>query len=394
MGSGPLTSQRDPVLFFDPFSRFSPFMASLHFKALCHSWVALHAKPKGVIQFIGGAFFGTFAPTLFYRHLLQFFFDQSYSIIIYPFNFSFNHYKESFFLLREQYALAPALMKLAAAQGDDPLFYLESKNYIWFGHSIGCKYVALLEAADQLPEEHDQLRQHIAKILERPLDQEKNVILVDRVARQLEHLIEDVKRESMASQAAAIDLMTRKDENAMMRCQNTSLIYANLYIKDQTSVLLAPVTSDTSSAVRPKAFAEWLDRRGWGVEPTAKVTRNLIQESNLFNLLVLAEFQADQIAKETIQWFYTCLEKPAEPDRRRLAGGHLRPLGFSLGQSVINPWFDLPFITSIRARNQAFEELIGRELQAILNHVTPTLANEQPDLTIKSQIPSFEGSSM
>lgn len=341
-------------------------MTALHFRPVCHSWVALHPKPKGVIQFIGGAFFGTFAPSLFYRHLLQFFFDQSYSIIIYPFSFSFNHYKESFFLLREQYVLAPALIEMAMAQGDDPLFYLESKNYIWLGHSIGCKYIALLESADQLPEEHDQLRQYIAKLLELPLEHERNLITVDRIASQLEALRADVSRESLASRAVVMDLLARKASRSMKIHQDQSLIYADLFIKDQASVLLAPVTSDTSSAVRPKAFAEWLDRRGWGVQPTAKVTRNLIKESNLFNLLVLAEFQADQIAKETIKWFYTSLEKPTESDRRKLNGGHLRPLGFSLGQTVINPWFDLPLLTSIQNRNKALEEAIYRDIQTRL----------------------------
>jgi hypothetical protein len=341
-------------------------MAALQFKPLCHSWVALHPSPKGVIQFIGGAFFGTFAPTLFYRHLLQFFFDQSYSIIIYPFKFSFNHYKESFFLLREQYALAPALIEMAIGLGNDPLFYLKSKNYVWMGHSIGCKYIALLESADRLPKECGQLREYLAKILELPLEQEKNLITVDRIASHLENLRAVVSRDSDASMAAVIDLLERKGDRSKIY-QNKSLIYADLYIQDQTSVLLAPVTSDTSSAVRPKAFAEWLDRRGWGVQPTAKATRNLIKESNLFNLLVLAEFQSDQIAKETIQWFYTSLEKPAEPDRKRLTGGHLRPLGLSLGQAVINPLFDLPFVTSMMNRNKALEELIYQEVQKHLS---------------------------
>ena len=41
----------------------------LHFQPISFSWVALHPQPKGVIQFMGGAFFGSF-PTVFYRYFL------------------------------------------------------------------------------------------------------------------------------------------------------------------------------------------------------------------------------------------------------------------------------------------------------------------------------------
>ena len=33
--------------------------ASFEFKVISSSWVALHPEPDGVVQFIGGAFFGT-----------------------------------------------------------------------------------------------------------------------------------------------------------------------------------------------------------------------------------------------------------------------------------------------------------------------------------------------
>jgi hypothetical protein len=41
----------------------------IRFQPLSFSWVAIHPNPKGVVQFIGGAFFGTF-PTVFYRYFL------------------------------------------------------------------------------------------------------------------------------------------------------------------------------------------------------------------------------------------------------------------------------------------------------------------------------------
>ena len=79
----------------------------LRFKPVSHSWVALHPQPKGVIQFIAGAFFGTFSPMIFYRYLLQCLYKQGYTIILLPFNFTFNHYVEAGFLMREQYEILP-----------------------------------------------------------------------------------------------------------------------------------------------------------------------------------------------------------------------------------------------------------------------------------------------
>ncbi len=40
------------------------------FQPLYFSWVAVHPNFKGVVQFIGGALFGTF-PTFFYRYYLR-----------------------------------------------------------------------------------------------------------------------------------------------------------------------------------------------------------------------------------------------------------------------------------------------------------------------------------
>jgi hypothetical protein len=38
---------------------------SFKFQPVSFSWVAVHPQPKGVVQFIGGTFFGSL-PTLFY----------------------------------------------------------------------------------------------------------------------------------------------------------------------------------------------------------------------------------------------------------------------------------------------------------------------------------------
>ncbi|UBF27039.1 DUF1350 family protein [Kovacikia minuta CCNUW1] len=69
------------------------------FKPLTAAWAALHPNPKGVIFFIGGAFFGTF-PTVCYRYLLRNLFNQGYTIVAFPFRFSFRHWSVAVSLAR------------------------------------------------------------------------------------------------------------------------------------------------------------------------------------------------------------------------------------------------------------------------------------------------------
>ena len=93
------------------------------FHPVSFSWVAIHPEPKGVIQFIGGAFFGTF-PTVFYRYFLQTLFDEGYTIIALPFRFSFRHWNIAIELLKEQEALRK---ELSTNIGNS--FYQDKVNY-------------------------------------------------------------------------------------------------------------------------------------------------------------------------------------------------------------------------------------------------------------------------
>lgn len=44
--------------------------ATFKFEQLSNSQVAIHPKPKGIVQFLGGYGFASI-PTVFYRYLLQ-----------------------------------------------------------------------------------------------------------------------------------------------------------------------------------------------------------------------------------------------------------------------------------------------------------------------------------
>ncbi|GAB4382110.1 MAG: DUF1350 family protein [Elainellaceae cyanobacterium] len=104
----------------------------MKFKAIAHSWVAEHPKPVGVIEFLGGALYGTL-PTLSYRHFLHSLYQSGYTIIAIPFPFGFGHESIAKSLLRERQQIRAELNYSA----DIPDF--------WVGHSLGCKYITLLE---------------------------------------------------------------------------------------------------------------------------------------------------------------------------------------------------------------------------------------------------------
>jgi hypothetical protein len=178
-------------------------------------------------------------------------------------------------------------------------------------------------------------------------------------------LREGLKLDAMTSRK----LVSRCNAHSQKLLEQTSIhpayIYNDLFIRDQKSILLAPVASDTSSAVRPRALAEWIDNQGWGVKPSSAETKRLIKKADLFHLLVLARFNSDNLACDTIQWFYQTLNRPEGSAREPFLGGHMRPLGFSLADQVINPGFDHPLITSATSRNQALEDRLDHQLQKL-----------------------------
>ncbi len=320
----------------------------LRFKPVSHSWVALHPQPKGVIQFIAGAFFGTFNPMLFYRYLLQSLFEQGYTIIILPFNFTFDHYVEAGFLIREQYEILPELVRMATVNKYDYEAYLDDKNFSWIGHSLGCKYISLLEGFTALPPE--------------PQDREKFI----------RNLLSNTSNKSQIESAIAdINILFEELKQKILEVQKLIRTYVNreikinsIFIKGQVSILLAPAIADTGSAIRPQCIADIIDNLGFGVKPTVEETQNLIKDSGLFNIMGLVCFKSDNIAKSTCEWFTNILQKPPQNLRKSLAGGHFRPLGIQLAKYVIN-LFDKTLIVSVQERNRGFEHNVIQLLEEL-----------------------------
>jgi hypothetical protein len=223
---------------------------SFKFLPVSFSWVAVHPQPKGVVQFIGGTFFGSL-PTLFYRYFLQQLFEEGYTVVALPFRFTFRHWPIAIGLLKEQEILRTELTKIAQRLGYESEIYQEPSSYFWVGHSLGCKYIALLEFLSD-----DRYPNIVDKFCDRP------------DCEQIQRLIENL----------GIDRPS---------------------IKGQPSLLIAPDISNTESAIPVRPLAQLLDKFRLGVLPTREQTQCFIANSSLFNLTAIISFDRDEIAGST-----------------------------------------------------------------------------------------------
>jgi len=104
------------------------------FRPIAHSWVAQHPHPSGVIEFIGGALYGMF-PHLSYSYFLKSLYRAGYTVIAVPFQFGMDHRSIAQTLLAERDQIRAELN------------YSPALPHFWVGHSVGCKYITLLEAS-------------------------------------------------------------------------------------------------------------------------------------------------------------------------------------------------------------------------------------------------------
>ena len=280
----------------------------LNFEPVSSSWLALHPDPKGVIQFTGGIFFGSF-PTLSYRYFLRKLFEAGYTIIALPFRFTFDHWSVAISLLEEKYILRDELTKRAKKAGFEYELYQNRSSYFWVGHSLGCKYIALLE------------------------------LLSDKSWRE-------------EAKACISQEERQRIENLLFKVEDQVIF-------NQPSLLVAPDISDTESAV-PSILARLIEGVGLGVQPTRSQTFCLIERSRLFNLTALVSFKKDTVAgnkqdkpsgkKNDVLQLLENLES-RRIAHKELAGKHLEPIGIQIGDYIVdfNP-FD-KFIKPLSKRN-------------------------------------------
>ena len=249
------------------------------------SWVAVHPQPRGIIQFIGGAFFGTVAPTLFYRYFLRQLFDKRYTIVVFPFRFTFQQWLAAIALLNEHGILRKAISDEARKSGYDTAIYEADKNYIWIGHSWGCKYLVLLELLSD----------------ENWRDRLNNCLEESREVERVEDYLDSIKP------------------------GKTSIL-------NQALLMIAPATIGTKSAI-PDPLARFFDRLGLGVNPQRQYTRCFINDSPMFNRTAIISFTDDAIAGSIdnsplnydVPWFYKTFKNKGLI-HQELPGKHLEPM--------------------------------------------------------------------
>lgn len=273
--------------------------SKFRFTPLNFSWVALHPEPIGVIYYIGGAFFGTF-PTIFYRHLLKSLFEQGYTIVAIPYRFTFRHWSVAVGIAKDQSIIQEILVNEAKHRSYEYKIYeedqqLKSGNLFWLGHSLGCKYIALLELLTSLAKNNCNKQSSIRSSF-------GDCIPIEEQSR-LEAALSDVDLEQIS-------------------------------IRNQSSILMAPAIEGLEGAIPPLrnprlvGIKKILNRIGIKVEPSRKETFCLIQRSQLFNLTSLIFFRKDtRVAAPTVRWLLDNLAQRLVQEKE-LKGKHLAPLGW------------------------------------------------------------------
>ncbi|MDM9385591.1 DUF1350 family protein [Chlorogloeopsis sp. ULAP01] len=268
------------------------------FHSISRSYVAIHPNPKGIVQFIGSFVFGSF-PIHYYKSLFQDLFQKGYTIFVYKFPLNplgFDHWKIAISLLEEQFRLRLAVIQKIIQDGQTPKEelekYLNNSNYYWLGHSLGCKYIALLEILSNAHSERDFVLKHC-------LGTSFNKVESDIISASftINQAVEEIE-----------NLVERKIE------------YQNNFIINQPSLLLAPEISNTAGVENP--FLNLF------VFPNGSQTRCMITQSKkLFNLTAIISFKSDCIAKDDVSFFIEQLHLRKCPLLHfELEGWHLEPL--------------------------------------------------------------------
>ncbi len=274
---------------------------------MSQSWVALHPRPKGVIQFIGGAFFGS-VPTVYYRYFLNTLFDAGYTVVALPFRFTMRHWSVAIDLLEEHYRVRQEIINHVTrdpnGQVSDNEVYLKSSNYVWVGHSLGCKYVILLE------------------ILNDGLERVK--ACMEAIA------IDPAQYQVIQSSIERLSLQLRQIEHDIQQRTGKSIDFGQPGIKNEASFLIAPVITDLNDAVPIRSLAKSLASLGLQVFPTIEQTHQLVSRSESFNLTQVIRFQDDDIARETCD---RLLEEQSI-SAQMASGKHLEPVGMQMGNYV------------------------------------------------------------
>ena len=259
----------------------------LRFRTFSHSWVAIHPQPKGIIQFVGSFFVFGSLPTVFYYFLLKSLYNKGYSIIAYPCSMipplrwkpkQVDHWRAAILLLREEYAIKVELVAhiLKYSDRDYLDIYLDNSNYLWLGHSLGCKYISLLEIINSDP-------QNLVSNLAQCDGSKKQFQIIEKYIENLESERENSER---------------KINSLLTESKIAKQAVSKRFIIDQPSIFLAPEIYGTEERRGKSTSAIPL----FGLFPDGKTTNCLIDLSDrFFGLTALIGFTYDNISQDDLK---------------------------------------------------------------------------------------------
>jgi Protein of unknown function (DUF1350) len=251
------------------------------------SKIALHPNPKGIIQFIGSFVLGSF-PIWAYKSLNQYLYDQGYSLIIYRFPcnpIQLDHWEVSIKLYEEQINFSRDMLHTSEDKfGEILSIYLDPKNYLWVGHSLGCKFIILLEILSLEPKR----RMELLKQCLNPV----SLLKYEKLSKKL-----------------------------------PSNLINSKFIRDQSSIFLAPEISNTVRLLSGQRMSNTK------TSPNQRETECLIRGSKeLFNLTGIVSFNWDWIAEDDVAFIQDQLKtKTLQPPLSlEMSGGHFEPLSLHI----------------------------------------------------------------
>lgn len=259
----------------------------LYFKPFSNSWVAIHPEPKGIIQFVGSFFIFGSIPTFFYRSLFKSLYAKKYTIIAYPAAIIppliwksklVDHWSASIELLKEEYAVKSELIKYLLSLPSQPAvdIYLEQSNYYWLGHSLGCKYISLLEILSNS-------KANFQTNLERCGFSTQDLAIIEGDLAKIEEIRKNTDDNINALLAA---------NEINKTCSSKS------FITDQPSIFLAPEIHGTAEVDgKPQSAIPLFD-----LFPSGDQTLCLIrQTTEFFQLTALISFTRDNISQDDVK---------------------------------------------------------------------------------------------
>lgn len=238
-------------------------------------------SPLGIIQFHGAFLFGS-CPRRHYSPLLNELHDRGYPSVLhqFPLNpFQSNHWSVALQLLKGRQEVVDQIRSVHGDSAAD--FFDDPANSCWLGHSLGAKFLLLLEILSLSKGSlQDVLSQSLGPT-------EANSVLTD-----IENLGETPS------------------------------------VMNQPTVLLAPEISNTVRLFK----SEWQLDLGRSLPNMQAMKKLLLNTPNRFNLADVIEFNSDRIAADDVRFLRTWLQETGkEPSSdNNLPGGHFTPLALQI----------------------------------------------------------------